>query len=290
VRKRNLKATVEKGKKPHHFLDFLFLADNRDLGTAAPLAPTRKTKSRKSVAKHGSAIGKRSRRPKSFTSKKSYDSEQSVSTTMSAITAKASNATSEFDFHLKPFHAGVLETPKGVREESRINPMSLNFNSFTGFIPPFHSGLMMPKVTPPRYCPNPPIYPCYEARFGPSYPRLPYYHQRLEFERNQLDDNALLHHVTQNGLVNTPKRRGSEDDITIDLDDSQLMVQLSDVFKEREADNNMEVESNTLDDCASLSTNDIDALMSCGEKDDLMNSDDIEMFGEGLANDFIISI
>jgi hypothetical protein len=96
--------------------------------------------------------------------------------------------------------------------------------------------------------------------------------------------------VTQNGLVNTPKRRGSEDDITIDLDDSQLMVQLSDVFKEREADNNMEVESNTLDDCASLSTNDIDALMSCGEKDDLMNSDDIEMFGEGLANDFIISI
>lgn len=30
VRKRNLKATVEKGKKPHHFLDFLFLANDRD--------------------------------------------------------------------------------------------------------------------------------------------------------------------------------------------------------------------------------------------------------------------
>lgn len=30
VRKRNLKATVQGGKKPHHFLDFLFLADNRD--------------------------------------------------------------------------------------------------------------------------------------------------------------------------------------------------------------------------------------------------------------------
>ncbi len=30
VRKRNLKATVEQGKKPHHFLDFLFLAQDRD--------------------------------------------------------------------------------------------------------------------------------------------------------------------------------------------------------------------------------------------------------------------
>jgi len=30
VRKRNLKATVEHGKKPHHFLDFLFLADDRE--------------------------------------------------------------------------------------------------------------------------------------------------------------------------------------------------------------------------------------------------------------------
>lgn len=30
VRKRNLKATVEGGKKPHHFLDFLFLVENRD--------------------------------------------------------------------------------------------------------------------------------------------------------------------------------------------------------------------------------------------------------------------
>ena len=30
VRKRNLKATVEGGKKPHHFLDFLFLVQNRE--------------------------------------------------------------------------------------------------------------------------------------------------------------------------------------------------------------------------------------------------------------------
>jgi len=30
VRKRNLKAVVENGKKPHHFLDFLFLAEDRD--------------------------------------------------------------------------------------------------------------------------------------------------------------------------------------------------------------------------------------------------------------------
>ncbi len=33
VRKRSLKATVEKGKKPHHFLDFMFLALNRESRT-----------------------------------------------------------------------------------------------------------------------------------------------------------------------------------------------------------------------------------------------------------------
>jgi hypothetical protein len=39
VRKRNMKATVEGGKKPHHFVDFLFLAQDRDRRQAQGLDP-----------------------------------------------------------------------------------------------------------------------------------------------------------------------------------------------------------------------------------------------------------
>eukprot|EP00592_Proboscia_alata_P010368 CAMPEP_0194357730 /NCGR_PEP_ID=MMETSP0174-20130528/5167_1 /TAXON_ID=216777 /ORGANISM="Proboscia alata, Strain PI-D3" /LENGTH=760 /DNA_ID=CAMNT_0039127871 /DNA_START=51 /DNA_END=2333 /DNA_ORIENTATION=+ len=45
VRKRNLKATVEGGKKPHHFLDFLFLADARERSSQnGALSSNNKTK------------------------------------------------------------------------------------------------------------------------------------------------------------------------------------------------------------------------------------------------------
>jgi hypothetical protein len=40
VRKRNMKATVEGGKKPHHFVDFLFLAQDRDRRQAQGLDPS----------------------------------------------------------------------------------------------------------------------------------------------------------------------------------------------------------------------------------------------------------
>lgn len=39
VRKRNRKATCEGGKKPHHFIDFLFLAQDREQKQAAQVAP-----------------------------------------------------------------------------------------------------------------------------------------------------------------------------------------------------------------------------------------------------------
>ena len=298
MRKRNLKATVEKGKKPHHFLDFLFLADNRDMGTVFT-APARKAQGRKSVAKKGSAIGKPARPQQALASKKSHDSEQSVSTAMSTMTVRASNAQSASDFHLKPFYAGVFETPRGVGEESRANFRPLDFDLFTGPIPPFHSGLMMPKVTPPRYYPNPPINPDCGVGVGSIGSHcninlnvnleLPSYQQWLPFGGHHIDDNALLHSVTMNGLVTTPTRRDSEDDIVIDLDDTQLMVQLSDVFKEREDDDTMDIETNKFDDNASLSADDIDVLMSSNEKDDLMSSNDMELFGE-LADGFSIEI
>jgi hypothetical protein len=40
VRKRNMKATIEGGKKPHHFVDFLFLAQDRDRRQAQGLDPS----------------------------------------------------------------------------------------------------------------------------------------------------------------------------------------------------------------------------------------------------------
>jgi Homeobox KN domain len=39
VRKRNRKATCEEGKKPHHFIDFLFLAHDREIKARPPQPP-----------------------------------------------------------------------------------------------------------------------------------------------------------------------------------------------------------------------------------------------------------
>ena len=55
VRKRNLKATVEGGKKPHHFVDFVFLAHDRERREARGLSPApspaKKASSRRKKAK-----------------------------------------------------------------------------------------------------------------------------------------------------------------------------------------------------------------------------------------------
>jgi len=310
VRKRNLKATVEKGKKPHHFLDFLFLADNRFKLTIAP-APVSsgkgRSKSRNELAKKGSAIRKPVRAHHKLASTKSYDSEQSIasaSTALSTMTVKASNAKSAFPFPFDPFNVGAFETPRGGGgEQPKIEPVP--FNYFATQIPPFHPGLAAPRVTPPRYYPFPLIYPSLEAGMcmEPPHPEIPTNHHWPTLQEASFDDDALLYNVTKNGLVTTPTRRASEDDLSIDLDDSQLLAQLSDVFKEREYDDIMDVEANNDIDDASLSTTDLDVLIDASlsaadldvlmegvDKDDLMDSDDIELFGEGLVDDFHIEI
>jgi len=298
VRKRNLKATVEKGKKPHHFLDFLFLADNRFKIVVAPApgsAGKVRSKSRNALAKKGSAIRKPPRAHHKLAPTKSYDSEQSVasaSTALSTMTVKASNLKSAFNFHFDPFNMGAFETPRGVGgEQPNIEPVP--FNYFATQIPPFHPAMAAPRVTPPRYYPFLPIYPGLEAGMEPPHPQIPTNHNWSTLLEVHSDDDALLYNVTKNGLVTTPTRRASEDDLTIDLDDTQLMAQLSDVFKEREYDDIMEVEANNDFDDASLSAADLDVLMAGVDKDDLMDSDDIELFGEGLVDeidDFHIEI
>ena len=283
VRKRNLKATVEKGKKPHHFLDFLFLADNRFKIVVAPApgsAGKARSKPRNALAKKGSALRKPPRAHHKLAPTKSNDSEQSIasaSTALSTMTVKASNLKSAFNFHFDPFNMGAFETPRGVGEQLHIEPVPFNYHATQ--IPPFHPAMAAPRVTPPRYYPFPPIYPGLEAEMESRHSQIPTNHSCSTLQEAHFDDDALLYNVTKNGLVTTPTRRASEIDLTIDLDDTQLMAQLSDVFIEREYDDIMEV------DDASLSAADLDVLMAGVDKDDLMDSDDIELFGEGLADE-----
>ena len=255
MRKRNLKATVQKGKKPHHFLDFLFLADSRDSDdTIAPAA-----RNKRDTLKTGTSTRKRS-------------------------DLKKSSSTHGMQ------HSVTLKTPTSLQTTANMEPLNdqtlLNFDwSLSGSIPHFNPGFMVPKVTPPRMHPYN-SFPYLELSANFPCPDLPPIGAGIE--KNFLDDKAMLRQITKNGLVVTPKRRASDDTLSIDLEDCQLMDKLTNIFTERENEP-MELEDSPLD------FDELDGIMQSNmmeidNKHGLGDSDLMDLLGEELANDMKVEI
>jgi len=282
VRKRNLKATVEQGKKPHHFIDFLFLADDREKRTIAPgntatyepktPASSSRRKPRTAAPKKGTKKGAKGK--KMLTSMNSYDSDNSAAA-VSAVSAASS--------------ASIM-TPL-----SNVDPYPEPFNFSTlfpsGQYPQFQPGFVPPQVvTPPRFNPN--QYPSYGElpELAPIGMSLDWPGMDLTIATQPIsgwttvDDTAMLRELTQDGLVSTPTRRDSDESI----DDNQLMAQLANVFRDREEE--MERDHDFLS--TSISIEELDDMMAIDDNDvmDLLGEDlvnDLRMDEEDLMNDFI---
>lgn len=272
VRKRNLKATVEKGKKPHHFLDFLFLADSREKRNGMPSLNT----------------GARRGRPKNrINSRKARNVSSNTNMTHIDPDRTINTVSSEME-GLVVGTSNVHCTPKAeIESVDHFNP--INFDAVTSPMPCFHPGFTLPKVTPPRglyrSCDQRPLNNSSQAVLPMT--DLPPVFEFLNWpttEKIVIDDDTMLQEITKEGLVSTPQRRCSEDDVTISFYGSRLMEQISNIFREDECMNLMDVED--IDD-QSLSVDDIDEIMGMEEcsDDNVGDSDVMRLLEEHIIND-----
>jgi hypothetical protein len=278
VRKRNLKATVEKGKKPHHFLDFLFLADNREKRNDVRVHPVRrgrpKNKTNNRKAKSVSSHSRAHERPNEIlTANHSNDSDCTISVVSSGMQGLLMGTST------------VLDTPKtDFVSIGHFNPM--HFDAANSPTPRFYPGFTLPKVTPPRG-----FYRSSDQRtlnnssllIRPMMD-LPPVTENLDWSRteNMVDDVAMLQEITKEGLVTTPQRRCSDDDITISWDGSRLIEQITNIFKEEEYMNQMDVED--FDD-QSLSVDDIEDIMGMDDCGNVGDNDMMRMLEERIISD-----
>ena len=233
MRKRNLKATVEKGKKPHHFIDFLFLADSRD-------------KKNTSDENHSSSTPERIKndKVKSRTSANKRSGGKQLPGTRKYGGANAKKLENPTTGHPN------MKTPE-MAIDSHLS--SVNWNVSSGSLPPLDPGNFLPTVTPPRMHPysNLPSHEVYQD-LPPVSDVLP---SRQPEQVIITEDTRMLREITKDGLVATPPRRSSDGDSSIDLEDPRLLEKLQNVFQEREGTDPLELESRPLD------LGDIDAFM-----------------------------
>ena len=268
VRKRNLKATVEKGKKPHHFLDFLFLADSRDKNESQGLL------NRKKRSKQRARSSNRKR-----TSSFKLPTNNNYSGSYEAQTPSLNTPTS-------------MQTLTDTK--SMNDPQFPTFHlSMSGSTPSIHPGVMIPKVTPPRMHPISTL-PKLDSSYEFPCPELP--PSSIAFVGWPplgdpiMDDKAMICEITKDGLVSTPKRRGSEDDISVDLEDCQLMEKLSNVFTEREdRDRGFALIENI--DCRPFDLGELNRIVDPEDmKDDLGDADVMDLLGEEFVSDVEIEV
>ena len=260
VRKRNLKATVEKGKKPHHFLDFLFLADHRDKQhntdvilsfTKSKSTSKRKKKGKVPQVKNEESPPPRRKNPSRSATKshyvlptaKSYDSEHT------ALTASTVADTDSFS-----------SPERGMKKEEERNESSPTSVALPPLPVPKSRGKTI--LTSNKMHPNYYEYPYYPGKVLPSMSQSPQFlasmfpvfgyttaDQNLQISMSteatkesktsqksasSMNDENMLTEITKNGLVATPPRRESNDDIAIDANDQILLHKINNVFEERE--------------------------------------------------------
>lgn len=289
MRKRNLKATVEKGKKPHHFLDFLFLADYRDKqgfrdgnhrvvhgGNRRKSAYTRSSVKGKDLdtlkaSKNNHASSKTKDRIKR--TKLEVDSENNEFPLL--VSTNNPPALVKFDgINVSSNNEGIqssFTTP--MREQSLYGDKYVfgsypNLNSVLSFVP------LPRQVTPPRSSSVESIHAAEKDCFDDQLNNLPPVDEMLNWpehdimsnrmvEDEPMSEDALVKIFTQNGLVSTPKRRDSFE-MFKDLDDDKFTAQLEHVFREKE------------EDLMSISEDDLDVIM---ENDDPLDDPFISLVG-----------
>ena len=275
VRKRNLKATVEKGKKPHHFLDFLFLADNRERKNSVQFKSARRgrpQKKKKNDKARNSALNPFNACT-SLTWNNSDDSSLSVSTVSSGL--------QDLNLKTKP----SFDTPKTGIVTASQTPINVDYLSTPG--PRFHPGFIVPKVTPPRNLVRPTNRPSTtsQATIFPT-SDLPPVNVFLDWsvmDSASVDDEVMLQEITKEGLVNTPQRRCSDDDITLSFDGSQLVDHISKIFIEQDDFDEVMHDENSIDiDGQSLCADDLEEIIGM---DECCDSDVMRLLGEHIVSD-----
>lgn len=279
VRKRNLKATVEKGKKPHHFLDFLFLADNREKRNGVRLNVVRRGRPRNKISNRRKARNVSSSNAHAtheiLTMNNSIDSDCTISAVSSGMQGLVMGT------------SNVLDTPKtDIVSVGPSNP--INFDGVSSPMPRFYPGFTLPKVTPPRG-----FYRSSEQRASNNsslymmipMTDLPPVTESLDWSKTEarvVDDVAMLQEITKEGLVTTPQRRCSDDDITLSWDGSQLMEQITNIFGEEEYMDQTNVEDI---DGQSLSADEIEEIMGMDECSNVCDHDVMKLLEEHIISE-----
>ncbi len=251
VRKRNLKATVEKGKKPHHFLDFLFLANDRDQrlleGNNNQSSNTTSKTTRKTTSRTKQGKKTASKKQNGFKKTRSYTNQKGGKTRQAKKQAVIEQTNPQVNFE-RAFNPA---TPLNMTMQQYSTPIAhghmMNYAPMQqSFIPHFHPGpyLATRQITPPRFqqC-HPPI----EVVSNPSHQRphldtkeispipISEFHKMSESTAMEIDHEAeVINEYTQDGLISTPPRCEVDDMLWgVELDSD---ISIKDVFRDSFSD------------------------------------------------------
>ena len=232
VRKRNLKATVEKGKKPHHFLDFLFLANDRDKKAAqnseVNKAPHQKSDTKRKhttmAMRKKSTVARNPRKKSIMTHESPYNDP---------VNAQLSSAT-RYPTSLNPITPVTLMLQHA--QQGNIN-RSFQAPMKSCFVPQFQPGAYnsIRQITPPYFGQelNTPVYSTdVELDITPISLHENHIDEiAMDIDTRKDNENELLRKITDEGLLSTPPRDEYDDDTIWDVAFASD-VSMIDVFKE----------------------------------------------------------
>lgn len=261
VRKRNLKATVEKGKKPHHFLDFIFLANDREMKALKGKDPEpdvngiRKLPAGKKKAKRAPAKKQQKVKNVKVTNKREKPpvSEASIKALSSPAPLPKLPDPGPVNYRYAPLPGPTIPgTPMNMIMQQYSTPIHSqtpwNYHApiQPSFVPYFHPGANVTtrQVTPPRFELQANMMndafgdyldlKCAEDAFSPitlnDMDKIDISTTGMENDVKKDFEQEVLQEFTQDGLVATPPRSENDDMIwELELNSD---ISVKDVFKD----------------------------------------------------------
>ena len=254
VRKRNRKATVEKGKKPHHYLDFLFLANDREMkalagedsgpnSNASRKLPQSKKKAKKAPAKkqrkvkHVMVTNKKEKPPLSKPLPK-LPAPGPVHYQYTCMPGLESSAIPK-----TPMNAVMQQYSTPVHSEC---PWNYHAPMQQSFVPHFHPGAYATarQVTPPRFELEANMMDvtsrkevnlkCAQDESSPiplsDMQKIDIFDVEMDVDEKKDIEQEFLQEFTQDGLIPTPPRC-EKDDMIWDLEFNPD-INVKDVFED----------------------------------------------------------